>query len=183
MTGSRPRRWVVAGTVVVLLAALWVLLWGTFSLGNLVNGLVLAVIVTMVFPLPEAAGGGRLRVPALLAFLGRFVLDLVTASAQVAWFAVRPARVPTSSVLACRVRSSSELVLTVLAEALSLVPGSLVIEVRPDIRTVYCHVLDAGDDAAVEGFRTRVLAVEALIIRALGTPEDLALLADPRSPA
>lgn len=184
MTGSRQRRVLVPATVAVLLALLWVLLWGTFSWGNLLNGLLLAFVVTAVFPLPRAHVGGRVHLPALLAFLGRFVLDLVTASAQVAWLAVRPAHPPVSSVLVCPVRSSSELVLTVLAEAMSLVPGSLVIEVRPDTSTVVAHVLDAGDDAAVAAFRARVLDVEAQIIRALGTPEDLALLdAPPRSPA
>lgn len=179
MTTSRRRRLLTSTTVVVLLALLWVLLWGTFSAGNLLNGLLLALVVTRVFPLPDTRVGGRVHPGAALAFLGRFLVDLVTASAQVAWLGVRPGRLPVSSVVACPVRSSSELHLTVLTEALSLVPGSVVIEVRPDLGLLYAHVLDAGDDAAVEAFRARVLAVEAQVVRALGTPEDIALLHQP----
>lgn len=178
---GRPRRWVVSGTIVLLLAALWVLLWGTLSWGNLLNGLLLGVVVTTVFPLPDARVGGRLHVGALLAFVARFAVDVVIASAQVAWTAVRPGPPPVSSVVSVDVRSSSELILTVLTEALSLVPGSLVIEVDTRSSTVVAHVLEAGDDAAVARFQRRVRDVEARVIRALGTPEDLALLADERS--
>ncbi|MGJ7442712.1 Na+/H+ antiporter subunit E [Aquipuribacter sp. MA13-6] len=181
MTPERPRRWVVAGTIVVLLAVLWVLLWGTFSWGNLLNGLLLGAVVTTVFPLPDARVGGRLHVGALLAFVGRFAVDVVIASGQVAWIAVRPGPPPVSSVVSVDVRSSSELILTVLTEALSLVPGSLVIEVDTRSSTIVAHVLEARDDAAVARFKARVRDVEAQIIRALGTPDDLALLAEERS--
>lgn len=178
---GRPRRWVVSGSIVALLALLWVLLWGTFSWGNLLNGVLLGAVVTTVFPLPDARVGGRLHVGALLVFVGRFAVDVVIASWQVAWIAVRPGRPPVSSVVSVDVRSSSELILTVLTEALSLVPGSLVIEVDTRSSTIVAHVLDAGDDAAVARFKERVRDVEARVIRALGTPDDLALLADERS--
>lgn len=131
-----------------------------------------------MFHLPDAHLGGRLHVGALLSFGGRFLGDLVVASLQVAWLAVRPGPAPTSSVVRVDVRSSSELVLTVLTEALSLVPGSLIIAVDSRTSTLVAHVLDAGDDEAVARFAERVRDVEARIIRALGTPDDLALLAD-----
>lgn len=178
---DRPRRWVVSGVIVVGLALLWVLLWGTPSWGNLLNGLLLGVVVTTVFPLPDARVGGRVHVGALVLFLGRFALDLVLASAQVAWLAIRPGPPPVSSVVAVDVRSSSELILTVLTEALSLVPGSLVIDADTRTSTIVAHVLDAGDDEAVDAFRRRVRDVEAQVIRALGTPDDLALLAGERT--
>lgn len=175
-SSARPRRWVVAGTIVAGLTALWVLLWGTLSWGNVVNGVLVAALVTTVFPLPNAALGGRLHVGALLRFVGGFVVDLVTASAQVAWFAVRPGPPPTSAILLCPVRSSSELILTVLTMALSLVPGCIIIEVDSEHSTLLAHVLDAGDPSAVQDFKQRVLQVEAQIIRALGTSDELALL-------
>ena len=74
------------------LTLVWVLLWGTFSAGNLLNGLLLALVVTRVFPLPDTHVGGRVHPGAALAFLGRFFVDLVTASAQVAWLDRGPRR-------------------------------------------------------------------------------------------
>ena len=173
---SRSRRLATSAIIVTALALLWLLLWGTFSWGNLVNGLLVGVVVTTVFPLPDAHVGGRLHLGALLSLVGRFAVDVVLASVTVAWLAVRPGPPPVSSVVAVEVRSSSELVLTVLTEVLSLVPGSLIIEVDPRTSVVVAHVLDAGDDQAVAQFRERVREVEARVIRALGTPEDLALL-------
>lgn len=160
----------------VALPLVWVLLWGTWSLGNALNGLLLTVFLLMLLPLPSVALGGRLHPAAAARFAGRFVADLLRSSAQVAWQAIRPAPQDVSSVVAVQLRSCSELLITMTAEALSLVPGSIIVEVDADNRTLYAHVLSAPDDAAVTAFRRRVLDVEAGLIRAVGHSADLALL-------
>lgn len=161
---------------VLWLALVWVLLWGTWSLGNALNGVLAAVVVLVLLPLPDVALGGRVHLGSLLRFAGRFVADLVASSGEVAWQAVRPGPQAVSSVVGIELRSGSELLMTLTAEALTLVPGSVVIELDAPRRTVYAHVLDAPDDAAVAAFRMRVLELEARIIRAVGSPADLALL-------
>ena len=62
--------------------------------------------------------------------------------------------------------------MTMTAEALTLVPGSVVIELDAHRRTLYAHVLSAPDDASVEAFRSRVLQLEARIIRAVADVVD-----------
>lgn len=163
----------------VTLTLVWVLLWGTWSLGNVVNGVLLSVFVLVLLPLPEVALGSRAHLPAIGVFAARFLQDLVLSSAQVAWLAVRPAPQGRSSIVAVRLRSDSELVMTLTTEALSLVPGSIIVELDPEARTLYAHVLSASDAASVEAFRQRALDVEASLIRAVGRPADLALLASP----
>ena len=63
--------------------------------------------------------------------------------------------------------------------AAALAPGSIIVELDPEARTLYAHVLSASDAASVEAFRQRALDVEASLIRAVGRPADLALLASP----
>jgi multicomponent Na+:H+ antiporter subunit E len=158
---------------VVWLVLVWVLLWGTFSWANVLGGLAVALAVMLVFPLPSAPGRGWPRpVPALRA-TGRFVADLVVSSLQVAAQSLRavlPGPEIRSSVVAVRLESSSEFVMAMVTEALSLVPGSLVIEARPPDRTIFAHVLGADDDAAVAAFREQVARLEADIVAALGRP-------------
>jgi multicomponent Na+:H+ antiporter subunit E len=158
---------------VVWLVLVWVLLWGTFTWANVLGGLVVALVVLLVFPLPPAPGRGWLRPVAMLRTTGRFVVDLVVSSVQVAWqslVAVAPRPPIRSSVVAVRLASSSEFVMAMITEMLSLVPGSVVIEARPEERTIYAHVLGADDAAAVEAFRAQVHRLEADLVAALGRP-------------
>lgn len=158
---------------VVWLVGVWVLLWGTFSWANVLGGLVVALVVLVVFPLPPVPGRGWLRPGATVRTVGRFVADLVVSSLQVAWQslqAVRPGPPIRSSVVAVRLASSSEFVMAMVVEMLTLVPGSVVIEARPEERTIYAHVLGAGDEAAVQAFRAQVHRAEADLVAALGRP-------------
>ncbi|MGW5027713.1 Na+/H+ antiporter subunit E, partial [Streptomyces albidoflavus] len=52
--GHGRHRRVLDLPLVVWLAVIWVLLWGTFSWANLVNGVVVAVLLCLAFPLPPA---------------------------------------------------------------------------------------------------------------------------------
>ncbi|GLZ44758.1 hypothetical protein Acsp06_09430 [Actinomycetospora sp. NBRC 106375] len=158
---------------VVWLVLVWVLLWGTFSWANVLGGLAVALLVLAAFPLPPAPGRGWLHPLAALRAVGRFSADLVVSSLQVAWQALQavlPGPPIRSSVVAVRLASSSEFVMAMVVETLSLVPGSVVIEARPEERTVYAHVLGAGDAEAVAAFRAQVRRLEADIVAALGRP-------------
>ncbi|WP_433783867.1 Na+/H+ antiporter subunit E [Actinomycetospora sp. CA-101289] len=158
---------------VVWLVVVWVLLWGTFSWANVLGGLAVALVVLLVFPLPSAPGRGWPRPVPALRVIGRFVADLVVSSLQVAaqsLQAVRPGRDIRSSVVAVQLASSSEFVMAMVTEVLTLVPGSVVIEARPDERMLYAHVLGADDEAAVAAFREQVAQLEADIVAALGRP-------------
>jgi multicomponent Na+:H+ antiporter subunit E len=157
----------------VWLTLVWVLLWGTFSWANVLGGLAVALVILLAFPLPPAPGRGWFRPLAAARTIGRFVADLVVSSLQVAWQSlqsVRPGRPIRSSVVAVRLGSSSEFVMAMVTEALSLVPGSVVIEARPEEQTIYAHVLGADDDAAVAAYREQVARLETDIVAALGRP-------------
>ena len=153
---------------VAWLVLVWMLLWGTFSWANLISGVLVAVLVLGLFPLPRIAGSGRLRPVPALGFLGRFVLDLVRSSVQVAWQSVRPGPPVRSAIVAARLSDPSEFLLAMVVETLSLVPGSVVIDVDPAERTLYAHVLGADDDAAVDAFRAQVARIEADLVAAFG---------------
>jgi len=71
-------------------------------------------------------------------------------------------------------------VLTVTTETLTLIPGTLVIEVNRDSWTLYTHVLDVADLDEVERFRQVVLDLEARVVRAIGSDEQLQLVARDR---
>jgi multicomponent Na+:H+ antiporter subunit E len=159
--------------LIVVLVILWMLLWGNLSWLNLVTGLVLAIFVTRVFYLPPVDLTGRLHPWHLAVFIGNFSWQLVTASFQVAAQAFAPTPVSRNSVIAVQLYTRSDLIMTLTAIALSLIPGSLVLEADREKSILYLHVLNTPDPVAVDSARGKVLQIERRIVRALGSRDDL----------
>lgn len=166
---ARRRNRLIAAIGLVLV---WTLLWGSFTWANVISGLVVAVVVLAAFPLPPVTYAGRIRPLRLLLFGLRFLRDLVVASVEIAALAFRFGHTPHSAIIAVQLRVRSDLNITLTGEALSLVPGSLIVEVDQTTGTLYVHVLGVRDHTEVEHFRQSVLELEARIIAAVGSDDE-----------
>jgi multicomponent Na+:H+ antiporter subunit E len=160
----------------VWLVVVWMLLWGTWSWANLLSGLVVALVLLALLPLPHVVGGSRVRPLPLLVFLGHFVTDLVVSGAEVAWQALRPGGVHSTAIVQVRLRADSDLLLTMVAEATSLVPGSLVLDLDREQRLITLHLLPVRDLEDVARKKAHVLVVEGRLVRAFGSAADIAAL-------
>lgn len=164
--------------LLVWLVLVWNLLWGTFSWANLIGGVLVALLLTTLLPLPAVVDRGRLRPLPLLRYLARFARDLVVASIEVSWLAFRPGR-HRSAIITVQLRADSDLMLTLVAETLTLVPGSLVLDLDREDRVMALHLMWVRDAEHVERQRASVLATEARVVRAFGSAEDVARLDAP----
>jgi multicomponent Na+:H+ antiporter subunit E len=162
--------------LLVWLVLVWMLLWGTWSWANLISGTVLALVVTVLLPLPPVVGGAHVHPGHLVVFVGQFLADLVRSAALVAWQTIRPQGIGRSAIIEVQMRTDSDLLLTMIAEAVTLVPGSLVIDMDRERRTLAIHVLHVQDEADVERRRAAVLAEEERVVRAFGSPDEVAAL-------
>jgi multicomponent Na+:H+ antiporter subunit E len=172
--GEVRRRFLQQLPLLVGLVLLWMVLWNQFTVLSLVTGVVVAVIVTRVFYLPPVELPGRINLWYTLVFLAHFFLDVALASFQVAFQALNPRPIPRSSVIGIQLRTRSDLIMTLDAIAMSLVPGSLVVEADRERGILYLHTFATRTKDDVEAMRRKVLVVEARIVRAIGSREDLA---------
>ncbi|MFD6682070.1 Na+/H+ antiporter subunit E [Micromonospora parva] len=170
---GRVARWRDQAVALGWLLLVWSLLWGNISWANLVGGLLVGGAVLVFFPLPAVSFGGRLRPWALLVFAGRFAVELVSASLHIARIAVQPGYRPRGAIVAVRLRVPTDLNLALTAEVVSLVPGTLVLEVDRNSGTLYLHVLDTHGPADLDVARDRTLVVERRIVRAVGSSAEL----------
>ena len=175
-TGYRFRHQV---PLLVWLVLVWNLLWGTWSWANLIGGVALALAVTLLLSLPPVVGGTQLHPKAFVVFVGWFVVDLVSSAALVAWQTVRPRGIGRSAIIQVQMRTDSDLLFTILAESLTLVPGSMVIDVDRERRTLSLHILHVEDERDVERQRSSVLAQEERVVRAFGSADEIAGLSVP----
>jgi multicomponent Na+:H+ antiporter subunit E len=160
----------------VWLIALWMLLWGQFTLVAFLTGLVVAVFVTRVFRLPPVELSGRLNLWYGLVFVVTFFLALIRGSLLVAWQVLDPRAVPGSSIIAVQLRTDDDLIMTHTAVTASLIPGSLIIEADRDRRILYLHVLGATTDEEIAHQKRAILGWEARIVRAVGSRGQLEII-------
>lgn len=165
--------------ILLWLAAVWVGLWGAPTAANVLGGLLVAVVLLVLLPLPESPTRSRVRWPALLRYLGFFAVELVRASLVVVWQVLRPGAELRQAVIAVDGMGASDLLLTVVANSISLTPGTLTLEVDRDRSVLYVHVLDVGGPEGVERARRSIERLERLAILALGSQECLDRLDDP----
>lgn len=159
--------------LLVALVVLWMLLWGTISWFSVLSGIVVSLVVVRVFYLPPVELSGRVNVLWLAVFLGKFLLDLVRASFQVAAQAFDPRGIRGNAVVAVQLHTRSDFIITITAIVVSLVPGSLVVEIDRERSILYLHALGTRDEAGVEKVRAKVLRAERDAVRALGSRPDL----------
>ncbi len=167
--------------LVLLLVPLWMVLWGEFSWLSLTSGLVVAFFVSLVFYLPPAELSGRINPLWCLVFLGWFLYEVVVGSCHVAWLAFRPKPLRGNSIVAAPLVTRSDLVMTFTSIVITLIPGSVVIEIDQDDAVLYLHAIDVANQDDAEVLRRKVLAIERGIVRAIGSRADLAIIrgADP----
>lgn len=172
---SRHRRRVVLHPALLLwLAGVWVLLWSDLSLANVLAGVLLGLLLTTFLRLNPVPFDARLNPRGFVSLVAHFAWDLVLASVQVAALALRPGRIPRGAVIRVRLRSHSDVILTMTAELCSLVPGSIVIEAHRLTGTLYVHLLDAEIGGGLERARRHVLEQERRILYALAGERQIA---------
>ncbi|HEY0216974.1 MAG TPA: Na+/H+ antiporter subunit E, partial [Cellulomonas sp.] len=164
-SGAARRR--PSPAAVVVLTLTWVLLWDRVTVFVVITGVLLSFAVFLVFPLPRIERDGRVHPLALASLVGRLAVDVVRSSIRVVAL-VFARRTPRGAIIRVQLRSRSDLVLTLTAELVSLVPGSIVLEVRRATSTLYLHVLDSVEPAALAQAAQDVLDAEDRVLRTFG---------------
>ncbi len=144
------------------LALLWAAVLGAFSLANLAAGFVLG------FAILALVGGwiGSTRYFAkavrFVEFVGFFLAQLVLSSVRVATDVLTPRLRAEPAIVSIPLDARTDGEITLLANLISLTPGSLSLDVSEDRRTLFVHVMFLEDAETCrreikDGFERRVL--------------------------
>lgn len=159
--------------VVIWLTVLWVLLWGDVSWANVLSGIAVAIGVVTLARLPRAArrrddGVARINLPHTLFFIGYVLYKLVESNYILAReiITVRDDSRINSGVVAVPLRTESEMAMMVVANIITLTPGTLTIEVTGTPPVVYVNVLHLHE---IEDVRQELLRIEELAVKAFGS--------------
>ncbi len=148
----------------LLLSAAWVALTGEVTPGNVLEGAVLSALVLLLVRFRGRPGLRLSKAPKALGLFLYFLKELLLSNAAVARSILRPVSSLSPGIVAVPLDLTSDAGITVLANLITLTPGTLSLDVSSDRRTLYVHALDVADPDAFrrevkEGFERRVKEV------------------------
>jgi len=146
----------------LLLALTWSAVTGSFSFLNFAFGFVLAIFALSLIREQVGSVGYFSRARRVISLLLLFLYELVLSAVKVAVMVLSPNMNLKPGIFAYPLRVDRDFEITMLANLITLTPGTLSVDVSDDRRILYVHAIDASDpDAArrdiAEGFERKIM--------------------------
>lgn len=127
----------------ILLPVIWMALTGVFTFENFVVGFALSSIcLWLISPAGDVAILRYAhRLYRLIGFLAFFIWELILANLRVAYYVLMPDYRMRSAIVAIPLDIQTDLEITVLANLITLTPGTLSLDVSPDRKTLFVHTM------------------------------------------
>lgn len=146
----------------ILLALTWGLMSGSFSLVNLVFGFFLGMGALYLIREQVGSLGYFQRAGRVLSLAWLFLYELVLSAWKVAVMVVSPDMKLKPGIFAYPLMVDRDSEITLLANLITLTPGTLSVDVSEDRSVLYVHALDCSDPdstraAIAEGFERKIM--------------------------
>lgn len=137
----------------ILLAIAWMLLTGEFSAENFIEGAIMGYIILWISK--SALGGTKYfnKIPKAISFFFYFIKEMILANLKVAFDIITPKDYMKPGIVAVPLDAETDIEITLLANLITLTPGTLSLDVSHDKKTLYIHALYIED---AEDFRSQI---------------------------
>jgi multicomponent Na+:H+ antiporter subunit E len=142
----------------LLLALVWAVAAGELTVANLLLGFVLGFLVLTFTRRSLGAENYGSKVTGLIALMVIFLWELTVATIRVAYDVVTPRHHMRPAVLAVPLDIKSDGEIALLANLITLTPGTLSLDISEDRRVLYVHTMYMGE-ADLETERRKIKSV------------------------
>lgn len=145
----------------VFLALAWIAITAHATPGNLLMGFILGYAILGFAHRREATSSYFSKVLKVVSLSLFFIWELVVSSLRVAYDIVTPWHFMRPGVVAIPLEATTDGEITILANMVSLTPGSLSVDISEDRRILYIHAMYIDD---VENVRRKIKQYERRIL-------------------
>lgn len=136
-------------TLNLLYTLIWVALTGKTEISNFLFGFLISFGIMYLVNTDDKTGGYFRRVPNVVGFIFFFVVELIKANIQVAFDVLTRKDHMKPGIVGIPLDAETDLEITLLANFISLTPGTLSLDISTDRKTLYVHGMYIED---VESF-------------------------------
>lgn len=150
------------GLAILLLTSAWLALTGSWTPANAVFGILIGIMAASFVREGRSRRKIRLRLLRILELTMLFLYELVLSGYRVARLAFRPRLELRPGIFAYELRVDSDFEITLLANLITLTPGTLSVDVSEDRKTLFVHAIDCSDPAQArrdiaDGFERKIM--------------------------
>lgn len=148
----------------ILLTLAWVLLSGDLDYTNFIAGFLIGFIILWISRNISDESNYFKKIPRIISFIIYFFYELILANLKVAYDIITPKHRMEPSIIAIPLTAEKDFEITLLANLITLTPGTLSIDVSSDKRYLYVHAMYASDkdefiDEIKNGFEKKLLEI------------------------
>lgn len=130
----------------ILLSMIWIALTGSLAIPNFIFGFLLSFLIMWVVKSGEAEQKKYFVViPRVISFVFYFLYELIKANIQVAYDVITPKFYMTPGIVSVPLDAKTDIEITLLANIISLTPGTLSLDVSDDRKVLYVHSMYIRD--------------------------------------
>ncbi len=148
----------------LLLSLIWVAITGSFTVENFIFGFALSFFLLWITATDRRENKYFNRIPKLIGFVFFFLYELIKANIEVAYDVITPRHYMEPGIVKIPLDAKSDLEITLLANLITLTPGTLSLDVSDDKKVLYVHAMYIKDKeefvAGIKnGFERRLLEI------------------------
>lgn len=148
----------------IMLTFVWVLLTGNFSFQNFVFGFILTFVIMFIISTGSEDKKYFSLTYKVVSFIFFFLYELVKANIQVAYDVITPRFYMKPGIVRVPLDARTDVEITLLANIISLTPGTLSLDVSDDRKVLYVHAMFITDKKSFirgikNGFEKRLLSI------------------------
>ncbi|MEP9370992.1 Na+/H+ antiporter subunit E [Mesorhizobium sp. KR1-2] len=147
---------------VILLALAWAAITGSFTLPNILFGVLIGGVTLYLVRAHIGSLRSFVRAGKALSLVILFFKELILSAWRVAILVVSPKMDLKPGIFAYPLTVDRDFEITLLANLITLTPGTLSVDVSDDKRTLFVHAIDCSDPDATrrdiaEGFERKIM--------------------------
>lgn len=149
----------------IVLTIIWVFLTGSFEVVNFVFGFIVTFLILWIISSKDTQTEKYFKlIPKLISFIFFFLWEVIKANIQVAYEVITPQNKMKPGIVALPLDAKTDTEITLLANLITLTPGTLSLDVSEDKKVLYIHAMYVYDkqefiNEIKNGFERKLLGI------------------------
>jgi len=129
----------------LLLSFIWVALTGSMYYTNFLFGFMIGFAILWIMNRTDEDRRYFYKVPQIISLVFYFVYEMLRANIQVAYDVMTPKYFMRPGIVKYPMNAKTEMEINLLSTMISLTPGTLILDISEDRKTMYIHVMYLND--------------------------------------
>ena len=148
----------------ILLMLMWVFLTGSYEVSSFTVGFLIGFVIMWIIGSQQGSNKYVKILPRIISFIFYFLYAVIVANLQVAYEVMTPNLYVTPGIIKIPLDVETDVEISLLANLITLTPGTLSIDVSDDKKVLYVHTMYVDDKEKFirdikDGFEKRILLI------------------------